>query len=34
MFSGYVASIAPTFPLDDRITVTGTIKITGKPVLW
>jgi hypothetical protein len=34
MFNGYVASIAPTIPLDDRITVTGTIKITGKPVLW
>jgi len=34
MFSGYVASLAPVYPLDDRITVTGAIKITGKPVLW
>ena len=34
MFSGFVASLIPVYPLDDRITVTGAIKITGKPVLW
>ena len=31
--SGYVTAINPSYPLDDRITVTGTIRITGKPVL-
>jgi hypothetical protein len=34
MFSGYVDTINPAIPLDDRITVTGSIKITGKPVVW
>jgi hypothetical protein len=34
MFNGYVDSISPAIPLDDRITVTGSIKITGKPVVW
>jgi len=28
-----VASINPTYPLDDRATYTGTIKITGQPTL-
>lgn len=32
-FSGYVSSINPTYPLDDRATYTGTIKITGQPTL-
>ncbi|HXM32296.1 MAG TPA: phage tail tube protein [Chthoniobacterales bacterium] len=34
MFSGYVTALTPAYPVDDRITVTGTIRITGKPVLW
>lgn len=34
MFSGYVSGLTPNIPLDDRITVSGSIKITGKPVLW
>jgi len=28
------ASIVPSMPLDDRIVVTGMLRITGKPVLW
>jgi predicted secreted protein len=29
----FVQDIAPAYPVDDRITMTGTLKITGKPVL-
>jgi hypothetical protein len=34
MFSGYVSDLTPAYPVDDRITVTGTIQITGKPVVF
>src|ERR1700732_4981293 len=27
-----VQDLSPAYPVDDRITVTGTLKITGKPV--
>ena len=32
-FTGMVSDLSPAYPVDDRITVTGTLKITGKPVL-
>jgi hypothetical protein len=32
-FSGYVDTLNPAIPLDDRATVTGSIKITGQPTL-
>ena len=32
-FSGFVMSITPTYPLDDRASYTGAIKITGQPTL-
>ena len=31
--SGIVIALSPTTPVDDRMTWTGTIKITGKPTL-
>src|ERR1700732_3511120 len=31
--TGYMQGIAPALPLDDRITMTGTLKLTGKPTL-
>src|SRR5437899_6247996 len=31
MFTGYVMSLAPSYPLDDRIVVSGVLRITGKP---
>jgi len=34
MFNAFVSSIQPTYPLDDRVTFTGTLRITGKPVLF
>jgi hypothetical protein len=34
MFTGYVISLAPSYPLDDRIVVAGVLRITGKPVLF
>ncbi len=34
MFTAVPASIVPSMPLDDRIVVTGMLRITGKPVLW
>lgn len=34
MFSGYVSDLSPAYPVDDRITITGTLKVTSKPVLW
>ncbi|HEV1992115.1 MAG TPA: phage tail tube protein [Candidatus Dormibacteraeota bacterium] len=33
-FQGYVMALTPAYPLDDRITVTGTMRITAKPVLF
>src|SRR5258708_7026176 len=32
-FTAFVSALTPAYPLDDRITVVGTLKITGKPVL-
>jgi hypothetical protein len=32
-FSGFVSDLSPAIPIDDRATVTGTIKITGMPTL-
>lgn len=32
-FTAFVSAISPAIPLDDRITYTATLKITGKPVL-
>lgn len=32
-FTAMVADLSPAYPVDDRITVTGTLKITGKPIL-
>jgi len=32
-FTAMVASLNPSYPLDDRIVVSGSLKITGKPVL-
>ena len=32
-FTAMVSALTPAIPLDDRITVTFTLKITGKPVL-
>lgn len=31
--TAFVQDLSPAYPVDDRITVTGTLKITGKPVL-
>jgi len=33
-FSAYAADLSPALPLDDRMSVTGTLKISGKPVLF
>jgi hypothetical protein len=33
-FTALVQDIAPSYPVDDRITFTATLKITGKPVLF
>jgi len=30
-FTGFLTSFEPSFPHDDKITASGTIKITGKP---
>jgi len=32
-FTAMVSAINPAYPVDDRIVVSGTLKITGKPVL-
>jgi hypothetical protein len=32
-FNAMVSALTPAYPVDDRMTVTGTLKITGKPVL-
>jgi predicted secreted protein len=32
-FTAFVMAITPAIPLDDRITFTATLRITGKPVL-
>ncbi len=32
-FTAMVAALNPSYPLDDRIVVSGTLRITGKPVL-
>lgn len=32
-FTALVSAITPAIPLDDRITFTATLRITGKPVL-
>src|SRR2546430_8251268 len=34
MFTGMVMSLSPSIPLDDRIVVTGVLRITAKPILW
>jgi Lambda phage tail tube protein, TTP len=34
VFDAYVQDIAPAYPIDDRVTYTGTLKITGKPLLF
>jgi hypothetical protein len=34
MFTGFVMSLTPAYPLDDRIVVSGVLRITGKPVLF
>lgn len=34
MFQGYCMGITPAIPLDDRITFTASLRITGKPVLF
>jgi len=33
-FTGYVSALNPAYPVDDRIVVSGTMKITSKPVLF
>jgi predicted secreted protein len=32
-FNAFVIALSPSYPLDDRIVVAGTLRITGKPVL-
>lgn len=32
-FSGFITSLAQTTPIDDRMTVAVTVKVTGEPVL-
>lgn len=34
MFQGYCDGLTPAYPLDDRITVQGTLRVTGKPQLF
>lgn len=33
-FQAMVMSLSPVIPLDDRIVVSGVLRITGKPILW
>ena len=33
-FNAFVQDLSPAYPVDDRITFTGTLKITGKPILF
>lgn len=30
---GYVTAFGPSFPYEDKISISGTIKVTGKPVI-
>jgi predicted secreted protein len=32
-FTAFVMSLTPAYPLDDRIVVSGVLRITGKPLL-
>ncbi|HEV1992116.1 MAG TPA: phage tail tube protein [Candidatus Dormibacteraeota bacterium] len=32
-FNAFVMALSPAYPLDDRIVCTGTLRITGKPLL-
>lgn len=34
MFQGYCDGLTPAVPLDDRITFSATLRITGKPILF
>jgi|ERR1700675_176486 len=33
-FTAFVEDLSPAYPVDDRVTFTGTLKISGKPILF